>query len=256
MLMRQQPLFLSFLLLLLVSACGSKRDVSGRTAGAAAPAARTAKVIRNIDRAAFNTQYLEGSAKLRVDSDKLNVGASATIRLERDAAIWISAKKFGFEAARALIRPDSFFLYNRLQGDYIAEPLSYVERKYNLPARFDLLQQVFLGNAVFLTGDLQVSNEGADYVLQGEDDNYSTEYLIDAAAYQTKRMSLAQKGTDRVVEVLNSNFQPVDGSPNSFAFDRLVRISSAESGAATLELSYSKVELDGPLSMPTPTRRR
>lgn len=240
-----------FLLTLFAMGCGTRNtSTTGGASTSTSSRAAASKVVRNVEKNAFKTQYLEGSARIKLESEKLNIGGTATIRLERDKAIWVSVKKFGFEGARALIRPDSFFLYNRLSGDNLAEPLSYVERKYNVPARFDLLQEIILGNAVFLTRDLEVATQDGLFELAGSDSKYTTNYLVEDGSYHVKRMRLTENGTDRVVEIVNSDFKPVAGGQGAFAHERVVSIDSKDSGPAMVELDYSKVRLEGPLEMP------
>lgn len=206
--------------------------------------------MKSMEKNAFATQYLEGSARIKLESEKMNIGGTATIRLDRDKAIWMSVKKFGLEGARALIRPDSFFVYNRLNGDYTAEPLTYIEEKYNLPARFDLLQEIILGNAVFFTRNLQMESAGNFYELNGQDTRYKTAYVVDARDYHLQRMNLEELGTDRRVNIINEDFQAVEGTPQQFAYGRTVMIDSPDSGEALVEMNFTKVKLSGPLDMP------
>ena len=134
---------------LLTSGCGTvARGKDGKDG--LTNTTKVSRVVKGMEANAFEAKFMEGSARINLESDKLNIGGTATIRLERDKAIWVSVKKFGLEGARALIRPDSFFVYNRLSGDYTAEPLSYIKEKYQVPAEFDLLQKIVLGNAIFL----------------------------------------------------------------------------------------------------------
>lgn len=211
---------------------------------------KASQVIKGMEKNAFVTKYLEGSARIKLESEKMNIGGTATIRLEQDKAIWVSVKKFGLEGARALIRPDSFFVYNRLTGDYTAEPLSYIETKYNLPARFDLLQEIVLGNAVFFTRNLKMKSDDNYYELTGEDTRYKTAYVVDARGYRLQRMNLEEIGSDRRVSILNEDFQSLAGNDHPFAHGRTIMIDSPDSGEALVELSFSRVKLSGPLDMP------
>ncbi|OAV43090.1 DUF4292 domain-containing protein [Lewinella sp. 4G2] len=246
-------LFLLCTVTILATGCGSKvggkpgKDGLTRTT-------KASKVVKGMEANAFETDYLEGSARIDLESEKLNIGGTGTIRLERDKAIWMSVKKFGFEGARVLIRPDSFFVLNRLNGDYTAEPLSYVERKYQIPADFNLLQKIILGNAVFFTRDLELTQNGDVYELSGEDSRYATSYLVDGASFKLQQMDLRESGSDRKITILNKDFRTVEAAKQEFAYGRTVRVNSTESGRAMIEMNFRKVELDGPLQMPFPFR--
>ncbi|MEO0731517.1 MAG: DUF4292 domain-containing protein [Bacteroidota bacterium] len=211
---------------------------------------KAARVIKNMEANAFTTEFLEARARVKVESKKLNVGGTATIRLERDKAIWMSVKKFGFEGARALIRPDSFFVMNRLNGDYTAEPLSYIEEKYKIPARFDLLQEIVLGNAVFFTRNLELDQENNRYELTGKDTRYATRYRVDGG-YQLEQMELTELAQDRTLTIDNDDYRPttLEGQPN-FAHARTVAIEAASTGPARMEMTFTKLDFAGPLAMP------
>lgn len=211
---------------------------------------KAARVVKGLEQNAFDTEWLEGSARINVESEKLNIGGSATIRLEKDKAIWVSVKKFGLEGARALVRPDSFFVYNRLTGETIAEPLSFIEEKYQVPARFDLLQEIVLGNAVFFTRKLDLTTEGETYRLSGSDQGYATNYAVNGRGLLLEEMALRELASGREVSIQNDDFRDVKGGKNRFAHDRTVRIDSKETGEAKVVLNFSKVSLNGPLKMP------
>lgn len=238
--------------LTLASACNEKvvggadgRDGLTRTS-------KAGKVIKGLEDNSFDTEYLEGTARVKLESSQLNVGGTATIRLHKDEAIWMSVKKFGFEGARALIRPDSFFVINRLNGDYTAEPLSYIEQKYKIPARFDLLQEIVLGNAVFFTRDLKMEQAGETYTLSGQDGRFATRHVVDGRGFKLLEMTLNELAQNRTLSIRNADFRKAPGKEDGpdFAFERTVSIDAAATGAAKLDLSFNKLKFSGPLAMP------
>jgi len=245
-----------FVLLVLASACNKKVSDSSTSTGegssATALSGKSSQVVKGLEDNTFDTEYLEGSARVQLESEKINIGGNAIIRLHKDKAIWMSVKKFGFEGARALIRPDSFFFINRLNGDYTAEPLSYIETKYQIPARFDLLQEIILGNAVFMTRNLELETVGDTYTLTGRDNRYATRHVVDANGFKLMEMSLKELAQDRTVTITNADFRKAAGRENQpdFAHQRRVNIEAEATGPASLELSYNRLNFSGPLAMP------
>jgi len=245
-------LLLAFATITLASACNKK--VAGGADGrdGLTTTSEAGKVIRGLEDNRFETEYLEGTARIKLESEKLNVGGTATIRLHKDKAIWMSVKKFGFEGARALIRPDSFFVINRLNGDYTAEPLSYIEQKYKIPARFDLLQEIVLGNAVFFTRDLDLKTEGEMYTLSGQDGRFATKHVVDGRGFKLMEMTLNELAQNRTLSINNADFRKAEGREDApdFAFERTVRIDAEATGPAKLDLTFNRLKFDGPLNMP------
>ena len=241
-------LLLSLILLTLASACTRKATsgVDGRSS-----ASKAAKVVRGLEDNRFDVAHFEGKAKIKVESKDLNIGGTATIRIERDKAIWVSVKKFTFEGARALIRPDSFFVINRLNGDYTAEPLSYIEEKYKIPARFDLLQEMMMGNAVFFSRDLELATEGENFILTGRDTRFATEHVVDSRGFKLREMNLTELAQNRKLMIENKDFRPVEGLTGQpdFAHERVIVVDAgAQSGK--FELTFSRLGFDGPYAMP------
>lgn len=71
------------------------------------------------------------------------------IKIKKDSAIWVSARKFGFEGARALITTDSFFVINRLDRSFIGEPIYKISDIIGFESSLIQLQNILLGMALF-----------------------------------------------------------------------------------------------------------
>lgn len=242
---------LAFAVITLASAC-NKKVVDGSGGDGVVTASKASKVIKGLEDNTFDTEYLEGSARVQLESKQLNIGGNAIIRLHKDKAIWMSVKKFGFEGARALIRPDSFFVINRLNGDYTAEPLSYIEEKYKIPARFDLLQEIVLGNAVFFSRDLELETLGDMYTLTGRDNRFATRHVVDGNGFKLMEMSLKELAQDRNLTIANADFRKASGMENQpdFAHQRTVNIDAEATGPAKMELTFNRINFSGPFKMP------
>lgn len=245
-------LLLAFATLTLAFACNKKVVGGNDGRDGLTTTSKAGKIIKGLEDNRFDTEYLEGTARVKLESKDLNVGGTATIRLHKDKAIWMSVKKFGFEGARALIRPDSFFVINRLNGDYTAEPLSYIEKKYKIPARFDLLQEMVLGNAVFFTRDLKLATEGETYTLSGQDGRFATKHVVDGRGFKLMEMTLNELAQNRTLSINNADFRKAPGKEDApdFAFERTVRIDAEATGPAKLDLSFNRLKFSGPLAMP------
>lgn len=245
-------LSLAFFCLFLASACNKKIVGGNDGRDGVTNVSKAAQVIKGMEANSFDTEYMEGRANVKLESRDLNIGGTATIRLEKDKAIWMSVKKFGFEGARVLVRPDSFFVINRLNGDYTAEPLSYIEKKYKIPARFDLLQEAILGNAVFFSRDLELTSEGDDYLLSGRDLRFATRYKIDARGFKLTEMELKELAQNRTLTISNSDFRKAEGKESApdFAHQRTVSIDAEATGPAKMDLAFTRLAFTGPLAMP------
>ena len=93
--------------------------------------------------AKINTDYQGGDGK------KYDV--NAFIRLKKDSLIWISVNAaLGIEAMRVLIDKDSVRILNKLDKEYQVRSLEYLTEVAALPLDLRTLQELIIGNPVFL----------------------------------------------------------------------------------------------------------
>ncbi|PHI19681.1 hypothetical protein CEQ90_11565 [Lewinellaceae bacterium SD302] len=247
-LLRLLPL-LSLLPLLLYSSCGTKRQTDSNADDPIATISAAEKVMQQLEVNRFTAEWMDARASLDLDSPEMSVGGTAYIRMQKDKKIWMSVKKFGFEAARALITPDSFFVINRLTNEYTAEPLGYVEEKYKIPARFDLLQEIILGNPIFLDRNLELNNDEDTYRLSGNSGRWASDYYINAETFKLNSMRLKERAENRVLNVFMDDYELTENG-QSFADKRAVEIESTETGLAKITLDFSKLTFNEEVSMP------
>lgn len=238
----------SFLLLLslgvlLLSGCGASRRASrdGALRKTTAPA-----VMEKLVRAQVAAEWMDARAKIDYAGRDMSASGSAQIKLRRDSVIWISVKKFGFEVARAQITQDSIYLLDRINNEYAVEPLSYVEKRFRLPARFDLLQNVLLGNPIFFTKELALLVEAQQYHLQGRTAAWETDYWVSPETFRLNRMRLTDRNDARSVDLTLGKYNNIGVNNSTFAFERQLRISSGDTGDAAIGIEFSDVVLNEP----------
>ncbi|MDP4264615.1 MAG: DUF4292 domain-containing protein [Bacteroidota bacterium] len=101
------------------------------------------------------------SAKIDVDyvgGDGKKENANANLRMYKDSLIWISVTGlFGFEGLRAYITRDSIKLINKLDKIYTGRSVAYMQEVTGLPLDLSSLQELIIGNPVFLDSNNIVS---------------------------------------------------------------------------------------------------
>lgn len=194
----------------------------------------------------FQADWLTGNAQLSYDDGNMTASATATIKMQKDKVIWMSVKKFGFEIGRAKITPDSVYLLDRFNNQYAIEPISYVEEKFGLPASLDMLQQIFLGNPVYLTtsnpkGDLQDDI----YRLSAQSNDSRNDYWFSMPNYEMNKMELSQESKKRSVSILLQDYKDA-GSNRDFSYLRQISVKSPETGQTEIKINFSKIEINVP----------
>lgn len=239
---------------LLVFSCGTKRVAKPTTVIPQPSAAET--VLRKLDEQRFAADWMDARANIKLDSRDLNAGGTAFIRLERDKKLWVSVKKFGIEAARVLVTPDSFFVINRLSNEYSADPLSYVTDRFGVPADFSLLQALLLGNPVYFDRDLELDENETDRLrLSGDNGRWISDYRLERDSYHLRSMRLRQIDKDQELRIFLDDYQDTElGQP--FPAGRTLEIESPKTGPARVELNINRVSFNEAVAMPFVVPRR
>jgi hypothetical protein len=127
-----------------------------------------------IDRtlAAINRNRIEFttfSSKINVDyrdADDKNYNVNANLRMYRDSAIWVSVNAIlGIEALRLYITKDSVKILDKQNKLYTARSVDYLQEVTALPLNLSVLQDLFVGNPVFLDSSNVVSYSRADNTI-------------------------------------------------------------------------------------------
>jgi len=95
------------------------------------------------------------SAKIRIqyeDSKGKQPDVNAFIRIQKDSLIWVSinATFLSIEAFRILISKDSIWILNKLQKQVEYHSLSYLEQVAKIPLDFKTLQDLIIGNPIYM----------------------------------------------------------------------------------------------------------
>ena len=98
------------------------------------------------------------SAKLNVDyidADDKKYNVNATLRMYKDSTIWVSVNAiFGIEGLRALITKDSVKILDKQNRLYTRRSIEYLQEVSALPVDLVTLQDLLVGNAVFLDSNI------------------------------------------------------------------------------------------------------
>jgi Domain of unknown function (DUF4292) len=211
-------------------------------------------VLAILDKNQVKPEWMSGSVGLDYEGKPMNISGSMSIRYRRDSLIWVSIKKFGFEGARAKITKDSVLMVNYIQSNYIAENLNYLEKKYGLPADFNTVQNILLGNPIFLTDKSKLKMERDattnDLILRGADDKWQTTYRLDPTDFTIKSMLFEQPLAQRSLKIECENYQILrgyEGDTKKFALMRRLILDSPQSGKVKLEMEVDdNIEINVP----------
>jgi hypothetical protein len=193
------------------------------------------------------------SAKIKVDykdtKDK-NLDFNAFVRMRKDSVVWVSIiAALGVEAFRVLIRPDSVMIMDKLEKTIKYTTVSDLQRITQLPFDFTALQQLILGNPLYLEGELQSFREDGAAVTvfySGDRFRHLASFLKPAIALSRSRLDDTDLLRKRSADLEYDSYVNVGGRH----FSGLRRIRLAEQQTVDVKLEFRQVDFDTPLSYP------
>lgn len=140
--MNRIALFLGAMLIV-AAACTNKTKPTVDNSAASATTYRT--LLKNYDKILPNYKSMASDIRLDASLDGSSYRASGLIRHVRDEGLFVSVKKLGFEIGQVLITPDSFFVLNRWDKEYVKEPISIIEEQYKIKGEFAMVEELLTG---------------------------------------------------------------------------------------------------------------
>ncbi|MEO0040647.1 MAG: hypothetical protein RL329_95 [Bacteroidota bacterium] len=207
-------------------------------------------ILKKVEKNNLSFGRLSADADMDYEGKPMNVSASSLVRFRKDSLIWMNVKKMGFNVVRAQITRDSIFVINYIQSNFMRRSFKYLEEKLQVPANFDMVQKMLLGQPIFLTpkDQLKVSFDktiaGGQWVLTGDDARWHTEYRFSAIDFTLQNMILEQPARKSVFKMACNNYDGLKGD-QKFAYTRTLNMESPQTGAVKVVIETGKpVEVD------------
>lgn len=174
---------------------------------------------------------------------------TTAFRIKKDSLIWLSLQgPFGIEGMRMLIRPDSFFVDNKLNGEKIADNTSNIIRYTNVPVDFQSIQRMLVGQLLkgFSTTNNQLFNDSTQLLFQQSPKNecYSYIHLKNYTPQEIVWKDLLQGIQMKI------NFDEYKTAGNSFFSYRRNYVITHKENKKVIDMIFSKVKINEQLTFP------
>ena len=136
---------------LVVLACSTTKKTSKTDIGSENKSATYKNLLSGTKKDYPTYTSMASDIRLDADIDGSSYRASGVVRHVRNEGVFVSVKKLGFEIGQVLLTPDSFFVLNRWEKEYIKEPISIIENEYQIKGEYAMVEEL-------LTGIPQVDN--------------------------------------------------------------------------------------------------
>lgn len=198
-------------------------------------------------------QYTTFTAKVNVDyrgGDGKHYDVNASVRMYKDSAIWISVNAvLGIEAMRVLVTRDSVKLLNKLNKVYTARSVEYLQDVSALPLDLRTLQELLVGNPVFLDTSLVSYSRNAGTVsllTLGEWFKNLLTISEEDRTIQRSKLDDADITRNRTADLTYEDYENKKGMP--FATKR--RITVTEKNKLDIKLDFKQYDFNEEVSFP------
>ena len=194
------------------------------------------------------------SAKVKVDyRDKEGEQPELTvfIRMRKDSIIWISvnATIFSYEALRVLITPDSVKVLNKKDKIVQMRSVNYLQELTNLPFDFHTLQDLLLGNPIYLDSNVvSYKKNDQSITLMNVGPLFKHLLAITNGNYllQHSKLDDVDPLRNRTADLTYSGYETTNGV--KFATER--RVSVSEKGKLDVDMNFKQYSFNETLSYP------
>lgn len=151
-----------------LSACTTQRG----TATSTAEEMKTSAIVKSAMAQKPKFVHLTINSRINADIDNNSVSLNGKIYIRDGQKIWVNVSKFGINAARALITPDGFQAFERVERTYIDGDFSYFNDLLKVDfIDYEKLQNLLLGQ-IFIDmkpTDFRSEVVGNQYLLHYKD---------------------------------------------------------------------------------------
>ena len=159
-----KPVFIFIFLLTLIS-CGTQKSATKN-----AEEMKTLEIINHSLKQKPVFTHLTIQSKIQADIDGNSIGLNGKIYIQNEKKIWVNVSKFGINAARAVITPNGFKAYEKLDRTYIDGDFTY----FNHLLKVDFIDYQTLQN--LLLGRIFTEMKPTDFQSEIVDNQYVLTY--------------------------------------------------------------------------------
>jgi len=239
--MNRKIFFIIVGVLLFLSSCKTKKlETTGPT-----PVYDDYEIVQALEDRNISWDWLISKAGINIDSPAEKVGGTMYLRMKRDSVIWVMVKKFGVEAVRAQMTPDSFQIVYRLDRSYDEGRIEDLMAHYNLDLAFEDMQQMMFGNVMLPDPEYTTVKQGEnEHLVSGASDDLKLTYALDPYQLLLQRILINDR-RDRDVNIEYLDYREVDDF-GKIPFERNYRLPYSETETASLKLEFKDFDINKP----------
>jgi len=205
----------------------------------------SAAILDSVKAHSFQFEWFSGKAKVEVTAGTDKTDFTANFRIKKDSAIWISASPaLGIEVGRMLMTKDSIRVINRLDKKHYTKGYDFFKAYTTLPVDFYVIQNLIVGNMLFLRNNYDVKMKDSVMVLVSKD-NDAKDSIVLSKFFQPLRQFI---NSPPAGTLFTTNDQYDIQYTPPFSLWRKIIIHHPDE--LIIEVTFNKVKLNEPVKFP------
>jgi hypothetical protein len=244
--MNRDFLYISLVLLVFLTSLSCKSLKSNSGIGLKEKSARA--VINRYEDNFADFKTANGTMKAKYKAEEGSQSITISYRLEKNKAIWMSAKLMGLlTVAKVYITPDRFMYYEKINKTYFDGDFSMAKEFLGIDVNFQNLQNLLIGKPMFDLEKKQMLFDQDTYIfLQNIKNVLAYSASIGGRQFEMKSQSLRNQNNESLV-IDYERFQLI----NQKKFPSKIRMTAQNrDDKVIIDLDYRSVSFDEELSFP------
>ncbi|TQD40818.1 DUF4292 domain-containing protein [Haloflavibacter putidus] len=226
---------------------------SGKSLTTASGEKLSAKTLIKKHKAAepdFKTLYAKLRGSYHTKDETQSIGVS--MRMEKDKAIWLSAKLAGIiPLAKVYITPERVQYYEKINGTYFDGDFALLSKWLGTDLDYDKVQNLLLGQSIYPLekNGYSISNSASGYQLKKEKEEAGLliQFLLDPGNFTIKGTQLLNEEENKSLTLTYSEYKAVKQQLLPKEINIIVNQAAKNT---RINIQYRSVELDVPVDFP------
>ena len=207
-------------------------------------------IIQKVNARTIDFNTFSARVKVAYEDKEDNGQGTANFRMKKDSIIWISLTgPLNMEGFRALITKDSLVLMNIQQKTVQYRSITYLQDLVQIPFDFKTLQNLIIGNPVFLDNNVvsyKVKETETLLLMVGQ--LFKNLLTLDNNNFTVVHSKLddLDAARNRTCDITYGDYQSVNGS----LFSTKRKITVAENNRLNIDMDFKKFEFNPALTYP------
>jgi hypothetical protein len=157
--------------------------------------------------------YMALKSKVDYSDENGDVQVSVITRSKKDSLLWFSIGKSSIEGVRAIVRPDSIFVLDRMNNEYFNYNLKYIQEFIQAGLNYYNLQNLLVGNltcSLSLSDQLKKEESIGYYILNQKRDSLYIESFVRMDNMKLEKANFIDSSTMSRMSIAYSNFIMTD----------------------------------------------